>query len=398
MLRISNADARRLFLHAQGLSADPSARLDPAGLQAMIEGLGFVQLDSVKAVERAHHHILFARNRRYRPDMLQTLAEARRSLFEHWTHDASLIPTQWYGHWHHRFDKFRRRIEQSPGWRQRLGDDARVIDAVRERIERDGPLEARTFAGDSARTGPWWGWSAHKAALEYLWFTGELAVAGRAGFRKVYDLAERVIPDHGAHERPEAAAHRDWSACTALDRLGIATPTEIAGFWDAMDRAQAETWCAAEMGRRLIAAELEDASGRWWRGYVAPADIETRLAEAPPPPGRVRLISPFDPLIRNRQRTERLFGFSYRIEIFVPAAKRQYGYYVFPVLEGDRFIARADLNADAKSGVLEVRGFWSEPGVRWGKGRMAAMTAELNRVAAFAGAGGVNWPKQLRPS
>lgn len=397
MLRISNADARRLFLHAQGLSADPSARLDMAGLQAMIEGMGFVQLDSVKAVERAHHHILFARNQRYRPDMLHALAERRRSLFEHWTHDASLIPTRWYGHWHHRFTKFKRHIEQSPGWRRRLGDDVRVIDAVRKRIDQDGPLEARAFAGDSARTGPWWGWSAHKAALEFLWFTGELAVAGRAGFRKIYDLAERVIPDHGMHKPPAAGAHRDWSARTALDRLGFATPTEIAGFWDAMDRKQAETWCAGEMGRHLIAAGLEDASGRWWRGYVVPSDIEARLAAAPEPPRRVRLISPFDPLIRNRQRTERLFGFSYRIEIFVPAAKRQYGYYVFPVLEGDRFIARADLNADAKTGVLEVRGFWPEPGVRWGKGRIAAMAAELERVAAFAGARGVSWPKRLRP-
>lgn len=394
MLRLSQSEARRLFLHAMALTDDPGAAIDADGAQALIERLGFVQLDSVKAVERAHHHILFTRNQRYRPEMLRSLLEERRSLFEHWTHDASAIPVAWYPHWHHRFRQFARRIAENPRWRERMGGPA-VVEAVRKRIEQEGPLEAKAFAGESKGTGPWWGWSPHKAALEYLWFTGEIAVAGRAAFRKIYDLAERVLPHHVNLPPAEREAHVGWACRTALERLGFATSGEIAAFWEAVSREEAEDWCAREKGRALIELEVETAGGA--KTFFAPADIEARLGAAPEPPVRVRLVSPFDPVIRDRRRTERLFDFSYRIEIFVPAAKRQYGYYVFPVLEGDRFIARADLRVESKTGALTVLGFWPEPGVRWGRGRLARFEAELERCAAFAGARDVVWKTGTRP-
>jgi uncharacterized protein len=393
MLRLRGEEARLLFLHAQGLSSDPGTALDTDGLQALIERLGFVQVDSVKAVERAHHHILFTRNQRYRPEMLRHLLEERRRLFEHWTHDASVIPVDWYPHWHHRFRHFERRFRTSERWRERLGGP-KILKEVHRRIEAEGPLEAKAFAGESKGTGPWWGWSPHKAALEYLWFTGELAIAGRAGFRKIYDLAERVLPEHATLPPTDRKAHVDWACRTALERLAFATPGEIAAFWDAVSREEADAWCARENGRSIREIEVETVQGL--KACFAPAEIEACLANAPEPPGRLRLVSPFDPAIRDRRRTERLFGFSYRIEIFVPAAKRQYGYYVFPVLEGDRFVARADLRVERKSGALSVLGFWSEPGSRWGKGRLAKLEAELERCAAFAGARDVVWAKGVR--
>ncbi|MFP3942539.1 MAG: winged helix-turn-helix domain-containing protein [Alphaproteobacteria bacterium] len=394
VLRLSRREARRLFLNAQGLSDNPATALDRQSLQHLIGRLGFVQLDSVKAVERAHHHILFTRNQRYRPEMLRHLLEERRTLFEHWTHDASVIPVDWYPHWHHRFRQFERRIRRNPRWREKLGG-TRVIKAVRRRIEKDGPLEARDFAGESKGTGPWWGWSPHKAALEYLWFTGELAISGRAGFRKIYDLAERVLPHHTALPPTDREEHVDWACHTALQRLGFASPGEIAAFWDALSPDEAAAWCSREDGRAVQKVEVETTQGP--KSCFAPLDIETRLANAPEPPGRIRLVSPFDPAIRDRRRTERLFDFSYRIEIFVPAAKRQYGYYVFPLLEGDRFIARADLKVDGRTGALIVLGFWPEPGTRWGKGRLAKLDAELERCAVFAGAREVIWTKGTRP-
>lgn len=355
----------------------------------MIEDLGFVQVDTVNAVCRAHHHILHARNQTYREPMLPPLLERDRALFEHWTHDASIIPMAWYSHWHHRFEKFRHKFERQKGWRERVGS-RETLDEVLKHIQDEGPVSTSDFAGKSERTGPWWGWSPHKSALEYLWFTGELAIAGREGFRKIYDLTERVIPEAARAEgRSEHEAHVDWACRTAMQRLIIATPPEIAAFWEAISGAEAKAWCQAQLGEHLTEVEVECHDGSLRKAYAL-ADIEARLAEAAAPPGRVRLINPFDPAIRDRKRLDYLFGFYYRIEIYVPAPKRQYGYYVFPLLEGDRFIGRMDLKADRKADTLRVQGFWPEPKVRLGGGRLARIEAELERCARLAGVSAVD--------
>ena len=388
-LTIPNRQARRLFLAGHGLAAQPTGRLTAQSLHGTIVDLGFVQIDSVNAVCRAHHHILHARNQTYREPMLAPLLERDRALFEHWTHDASIIPMAWYPHWHHRFERLRKRFDSRKGWRERMGD-GRTLEEVRRHIEAEGPVSTADFAEKSERTGPWWGWSRHKAALEYLWFTGELATARREGFRKIYDLTERVIPEHARARGPsDEEVHLDWACRTALERLVIASPPEIAAFWDAVSGAQARAWCQERLGEELIEVRVQCHDGKPRPAY-APIDIEARLDAAPDPPGRVRLISPFDPAVRDRKRLEYLFGFRYRIEIFVPAAKREYGYYVFPLLEGDRFIGRMDLKADRKADTLRVLGVWPEPGVRLGRDRRARIEAELQRCARFAGVGGID--------
>ncbi len=379
--------ARRLLLDAQGLSADPRRAATPASLLALIERMGFVQMDSINVVERAHHLTLASRLDGYRPPLLRRLLERDRSLFEGWTHDASAIPTIWFPYWKVRFARHTR--HQNPWWRERLGADPEAMMArALARIAAEGPLGAKDFAAETpAGAGSWWGWRPEKAALEHLWRIGRLTIARRIHFNKVYDLTERVLPAAATGPRPTEAEHLAWACRTALSRLGTATPLELAHFFAAVGVAEAKRWCEAARRRGEIVEVLVGAAdGSRPRPAYAPPDWEERAAAAPEPPARLRLLSPFDPILRDRRRTERLFGFDYRIEVFVPAPERRYGYYVLPILEGDRLVGRLDPKLDRKASVLAVKRIWWEPGVRLGSGRRAGLEAAVERLARTVGA------------
>lgn len=388
--RVPAATARRLLLGAQGLLDDPRRRATPDALYGLIERMGFVQIDSINVVERAHHLTLVSRLQGYRPAMLERLLERERRLFEHWTHDASAIPTLWYPYWKIRFDRYRREKLKHPWWQARVGPDPdRVVAHVRGRLEREGPLMARDFEDErpAGTDKTWWGWKPHKAALEYLWRSGEVAVAGRVSFHKVYDLAHRVLPRAHAAPPPDDGEHLAWACRSALERLGVATPEEIASFWHAVPLADARAWCeqAAAAGEALPVL-VDTADGSKPRGAYAVPDWDTRAAALPPAPPRIRLLSPFDPILRDRRRTLRLFAFDYRFEAFVPGPQRRHGYYVLPILEGERLIGRLDPKLHREKGLLEIKGLWWEPGVRDSKGRRAALEAALDRLARFVGA------------
>ena len=381
-LRLSNRAARRLFLDRHGLGRPPAGE----DLGGLIERLGFVQIDSIATVERAHHMILASRRRSYRPRQLDDLLERRRTLFEHWTHDASVIPMSFYPFWQLRFrrdaDLLRARWRN---WR-RAGFEER-FDDVLERIREHGPVMARELRDGARRSAPgWWDWHPSKTALEFLWRTGALAITRRERFQKVFDLAERVVPDAYRSMAPGEEETLDWACANAIDRLGFASPREIAAFWDTASPSEAHAWCAAQGPGALIEVEVEGARPGQVRRLLARPDICRQAERASDPPGGVRVLSPFDPLLRDRKRTEWLFGFRYRIEIFVPEQKREYGYYVFPLLEGDRLIGRIDMRRG--DGRLCVRALWPERGVRLGKGRLAGIERELDRIARFAGCDG----------
>ena len=385
---IGNAQARRLFLSAQGLCQPPKRKLDAAGLLALIQALGYVQVDSIQTLERAHHQILFARNQTYRHKLLTRLHEREAAVFENWTHDASIIPSTFFRYWQPQFARERRRLRER--WRKwrREGFEA-ALEAVLARVRDEGPLMARHFEaeGGSKKAGDgWWDWHPAKTALEYHWRTGTLAVARREGFQKVYDLTERVIPQEHRDAAPSRAEQVDWACREALARLGFATSGEIADFWGLVTPAEAAAWCSAQLGGELIEVQVEQHGGAKPRTIFARPALLDRLSEPPEPPGRLRALSPFDPVLRNRARCERLFGFDYRIEVFVPEAKRRYGYYVFPLLEGARFVGRIDMRHERSDGVLRVKGLWLEPKVRWSKGRAAALEAEMERLRRFTGA------------
>ena len=379
--------ARRLFLERQLLCDPPRRKLGHEGLLALIEALGYVQVDSINTVARAHHMILFARNQTYRRSDLIRLLERDRRLFEHWTHDAAIIPTAYYRYWHHRFARERRELlDRWRKWRREGFEHA--LDRELENIRAHGPTMARDVGrGTTKASTGWWDWRPEKTALEYHWRTGELAIARREGFQKVYDLAERVIPEQHRLDRVSKEEVTDWACRAALTRLGTARSGELAAFWGLVSTRDAAAWCRREHADdRLIEVLVESANGGRPRTAFALPDLLEILTDLPAPPNRIRVISPFDPLIRDRRRCHAVFGFDYRIEVFVPAPKRKYGYYVFPLLERDRFIGRIDMKHDAGRDSLVVSGLWMEPGVKLGKARRLALEGELDRQRRFVGA------------
>lgn len=388
--RVPAATARRLLLGGQGLLADARRRATADVLYEIVEAMGFVQIDSINVVERAHHLTLAARLQGYRPALLERLLERDRRLFENWTHDASAIPTAWYPYWKIRFERYQQRVLAHPWWRERVGPNPqKVMEHVRDRLHREGPLMTKDFEDErpEGTDKTWWGWKPQKAVLEYLWRTGEVAVPRRVNFHKVYDLAERVHPEAHAAPRPADEEHVDWACRSALERLGVATPDEIAGFWRAVSLEEARAWCArASAAGEIAAVEVEAIDGSRPRAAWAVPDWEERAAALPPAPPRIRLLSPFDPILRDRKRTLRLFHFDYRFEAFVPAPQRVYGYYVLPILEGERLVGRLDPKLYREQGLLEIRRIWWEPGVRESKGRKVALEAAVERLARLVGA------------
>jgi hypothetical protein len=213
-------------------------------------------------------------------------------------------------------------------------------------------------------------------------------VTRREGFRKVYDLTERVLHAHHCAPEPTLAETTDWACRAAFDRLGFATSGEIAAYWGLIGPEVAKTWCAAAHARgEIIEVLVENADGALRKSYA-----QASVLDLPPdPPTRVRILSPFDPALRDRKRAERLFGFDYKIEIYVPEPQRKYGYYVFPVLEGARLIGRIDAKAWREDGVFRVKGFWPERGVTMGAGRLVRLETAVQKMAAFAGSDRVEY-------
>jgi uncharacterized protein len=395
---VSAEAARLLLMGAQGLLDDPARAASMAALRKLVERMGFVQLDSINVVERAQHLTLGSRLDGYRHAHLAALLEQERSLFEHWTHDASAVPVKWFAHWKPRFERERVRVMQNRWWRERMGSDpARVIDEVRERIRREGPLRSQDFerdAGDGVASSAWWGWKPKKAALEFLWTAGELMVSRRENFQKVYDLTERVLPEHGAAAAPGEREHTEWACRTALERLVVATPRELAQFWEAVDIARAKSWCEEALAEgRVRQVLVEAADGSKPRPAFAARDWEKRLRGLPAPPERTRLLSPFDPVLRDRARARRLFNFDYRFEAFVPEPQRRYGYYVLPVLEGDRLVGRLDPKFERREGLLNVRQVYWEPGVRPTARRLKGLERAAENLARLIGARRVALPR-----
>ena len=376
---LSNAAARAVFLDRHGLGTGAAG-----SPMAAIDALGFVQVDSVNTFARAHDLILWSRHPRYRPTALDRLLARDRAVFEHWTHDASVLPMEMWPHWRLRFARDAVRLEER--WaRERPAGFRAEVDTVLRQIADHGACSSGDVGLDEVRsTGGWWEWHPSKTALEYLWRSGQVSVLRREGFRKVYDLTERVIPDAIRTVGFDPAETVDALCHAALDRLGFATPSEIAAFWDVVTKPEARDWAEAALAAgHAIPVDVEGHDGKRRRCLARP-DVPDRVPDLP---GRVRVLSPFDPALRDRKRAEWLFGFHYRIEIFVPAPQRRYGYYVFPVWEGDRAIGRIDMARQGE--VLAVRAFWPEAGVRMGAGRVARLQAELARAARFGGCGEV---------
>ncbi|MFY1633209.1 winged helix-turn-helix domain-containing protein [Solwaraspora sp. WMMB335] len=396
---LSLAQARRIALAAQGFT-DPA----PAGvptrrhLRRVLDRVGLIQIDSVNVLQRAHYLPLYSRLGPYPTALLDRAAfHAPRDLFEYWGHEASLIPVDLQPAL--RWRMARARQDAWGGMRRIAVEQPDLVAWVRDEIRAKGPLTAAEIEQDAARpSGNWgWNWSAVKTALEYLFWAGEVTSARRSGsFARCYDLPERVLPPRvvGAATPTEAQAHRQLVE-TAARSLGVAAEPELRDYFRLP--ASAVRPVVADL---VAEGVLRPVTVQGWR---QPAYLHHR-ARLPRWVRAATLISPFDPVVWERARTERLFGLRYRIEIYVPAAQRVYGYYVLPLLEGDRLTALVDLKADRAAGVLRVPAAWLVPppahdtrgGARDASGdpeRTAdALASELFRMAGWLGLSEVSAP------
>jgi len=375
VLEINNRTARRLWLQSTGLAKPPTGVDD---VRTVIRDLGFVQLDTIRNVARAHDHILWSRDQSYREGGLEALL-AQAEVFEHFTHDASVLPIDTYPMWQRQFTRKGAYANSSAYYKTTMSQ--RDVAAVLERIRVEGPLSTHAFDTKVVGEKGMWKRPPHKVELDKMWYAGALATSHRTQFKKYYDLAERVIPAAVRDVVHSDAAQVDWLCRGALTRLGFGTLGDIQKFWAAVARGEVKDW-AARAG--LVSVRVQAHDGGWSEALAMP-DIAARIDTLGPATSRLRIINPFDPAVRDRDRLAALFGFDYKIEIFVPAAKRKWGYYVYPLLEGDRFVGRIDMKADRASGVLTVKQVWLERGFDWTSARTQKLEAELARMARFVG-------------
>ena len=265
--------------------------------------------------------------------------------------------------------------------------DPKEHDLILDRIAQEGPLSTEAFDSKIEGEKVMWARPPHKKMLDLLWYSGVLTTSHREKFRKYYDLTDRVVPKEIMDTHMDEQAQIDWLCEAALRRLGVASLSEIRKFWDAVDPGEVKAWAERAELENVV---VQGADGSWTEALTF-GDVERELDALEKPTSKLRIINPFDPAIRDRVRLKRLFGFDYTIEIFVPAAKRQWGYYVYPLLQNDRFVGRIELKADRKKKLLQVVAFWQEPKVKWGGARFDSLDKELKKFAKFGGVDDVVW-------
>jgi uncharacterized protein YcaQ len=378
---LSAGDARRLALASLGFGVKKPTRAGAAHVRATVGRLSAIQIDSVNVLARAHYLPTFSRYGPYPMSALDAMAHSHRELFEYWGHAACFLPIDLYPLMRWRMQN------QCVMWAAVSARRKQFMDAVYQEVVERGPIAAGELSMGGKSTGPWWGWSKGKEAMELLFRQGRVAVAGRRNFERLYDIPERVIPEsmlRAADMSPADA--KKGLILRAARAMGVGTAKDIGQYfhidawWDRLSvngrRAPAKT--------DVLFDELVE-DGRLERvrvdGWKQPGFVVAGL-KIPPSIGVRAIVSPFDPVLWERKWTKAVFDFDYQIEIYVPGPKRIYGYYVLPFLLGDRFAARVDLKADRKTSTLIVHAAYVEPGFN-AREVAAALAAELRSMATW---------------
>ncbi|HLY58374.1 MAG TPA: crosslink repair DNA glycosylase YcaQ family protein [Stellaceae bacterium] len=376
--RLSAGEARRAALAAQGFAASGPDAVAATDLKRLTRRLGVVQIDSVNVLVRSHYLPAFSRLGHYDRALLDRAAYdgKRRHLFEYWGHEASFLPVECW-------PLFRWRMEEAENGERIWAhvDDARrnepgLIERVLGEVRDRGPIAASDLEDGTDRTGPWWGWSRGKRVLEYLFWAGRLTTATRRNFERVYDLPERVLPRAAlAAPVPDKATALRTLLEMAARALGVATEPDLRDYFR----------LRPQDSKPRVAELVEDGTllPVTVKGWEQPAYLH-KDARIPRRVEAQALLSPFDSLIWERDRTERIWGFRYRIEIYTPAARRLHGYYVLPFLLGDRLVGRVDLKSDRAAGALRVAAAHAEPGEDPAS-FIPALAGNLRKMAAWLG-------------
>jgi uncharacterized protein len=380
MERLSTAKARGIALAAQMWpGALRKSKVTSGSILSLVNRLNLLQIDSVNVLSRSHYLPVFSRLGSYDPSILDrlTFSPRKRRFFEYWAHEASFLPMDLYPllRWRMEAAKASEDIYKTlPAFAREQPDYIRnVLDQIRDR----GPLAVRELGNPGKRVPEWWGWSPGKIAMEYLFWVGDLTVATRRNFERIYDLPERVIPPEvlNAPVPSRADATRELVNRSA-QALGIGTFADLRDYFR-LPLADAKR----AVGELVEAGELMEVTVEGWRH---PAYVHRETTFPRKMLNCSALLSPFDPLVWERARAERLFGFSYRIEIYTPAGKRKHGYYVLPFLHGDRLAARLCLKANRADRILQVNTAHKEAGIDAGA-MLPALTGELRSLAGFLG-------------
>ncbi len=379
-VQLSSVEARRLAVRAQGLARTrPKAAVTRRHVREVMDRVGGVQIDAVNAVARNHDLVLHARLGHHPPTLLAEAAH-HGDTFEYWGHEASHLPVALHPLFRWRMEAARR----GEAWSTVVKvaqQDPRFVMTVRDAIAERGASTAGELAEllrpRQRPKGAWWDWDDTKAVVEYLFWTGEVSARRRPDFTRVYDLTERVVPPSVMAVRtpPVDVAHREL-LMVAARAMGVATADDLADYFRMKTTDCRPLLDTLVRRKSLLRAEVEG-----WRdlAYLDPEAPTPRATKAR------ALIAPFDSLIWYRPRVERLFHMNYRVEIYVPAAQRRFGYYVMPFLLGDRLVARVDLKADRGAGVLKVLLAHSEPDAPPAGEVVEPLHAELSEIAAWLG-------------
>jgi uncharacterized protein len=377
---LSLIQARRLALRSL------APELQSHSVPEVVRRLGYVQIDTIAVIERAHHHVLWTRLPTYEVSQLDRAQGEERQILEYWSHAAAYLPMEDYRFCLPRMAASRRR---HAAW---FRSHKPLTQHVLQRIRAEGPRRAADFEAEPGhRAGPWWDWKPAKLALEYLFHAGDLLVTYRRGFQKYFDLAERVLPSHVNTTKPTPLTYGRHLIRRTLECHGLATEQEITYLKSyARTAVRQAVQTMTEQGT-LLPVTVEGLSEVY---FVQPDHLEQTLTVSPdsaPTAAAVRLLSPFDNLVIQRKRLQQLFGFHYQIECYVPAAKRQYGYFCLPILWGERFVGRVDPKAHRSTGRLEVLSFSVDSELRGNADFWTAFSQALQTFATFNGCTSITW-------
>jgi hypothetical protein len=392
MISISKTEASEIVFHGQLLNGVPGISKGRKGFAEIVDRLGYVQIDTISVINRAHHHILWTRKHEYNEKHLHDLQTKDKLIFEYWTHAMSFVPMKDYRYSLHRMKNFK-----NPGstWlKYRYEQSKKYFAPVLERIKNEGMLSSSDFENDEGhKAGNWWEWKPVKTALEYLFWQGDLMVAERRGFQKYYDLTERVLPAYIDTTLPTDYELNRFFILRALSSLGVATEKEIQKFMQpgrgevsdlqvtekiTMHKTIKEMCEEGEIIRLLIDGDHKSVN------YTLPEHLEAVNGKKKRNK-KVHILSPFDNLIIQRERTKRLFNFDYVIECYLPEHKRKYGYFVLPVLYGNKFVGRMDSKADRKTNTLIINNIVFEENFTDYDKFIPGFSNKLNKFALFNG-------------
>ncbi|AXE29855.1 hypothetical protein DK842_08105 [Chromobacterium phragmitis] len=381
---LSLQQARHLQLAAQGLLSAPRRKASKADALAAVRRMALLQIDTISVVARSPYLVLYSRIGHYDPAWLdQLLAEG--ALFEYWAHEACFVPVEDY-----RLLRHRMLNAEGMGWKfsQRWYEQHRAeVEAIIERIRERGPARSADFERKHGKGNGWWDWKPEKRHLETLFTLGRLMVKERRAFQRVYDLAERVLPDwDDARDLPAPEDVRLEQVRNSCRALGLAKPAWVADYYRLKRAPYGEMLRGLADQGELIPVKVEGWSHDAFVHASLAAELELAAA-GKLSSGNTAILSPFDPLVWDRKRALELFGFDYKIECYTPAPKRKYGYFTLPILNRGKLAGRLDAKAHRAQGVFEVKSLHLEPGVRVSQRLADDLSSALRRLAAWHGTG-----------